>query len=201
MPDVFVLDDVFRSRHSSIMRTDIFVLIPMTLTIILTAWRHSCTQLPQCMFPALSHRDSTRTPSVLPAWLVSPGRQIFRAIESRHDLLKVWLNYSAVMINHSNTNLTTIKQIIGSMLPSIKPPKYQHLHLCGGILQHRNLSHINSWCVRIQFVYRSWATKNDVRPWPNLQRSRPCPGPSIRSNTASMNRVLVIQRQHRNTRL
>ena len=31
-------------------------------------------------------------------------------------LLNAWLNYSAVMINHSNTNLTTIKQIIGSML-------------------------------------------------------------------------------------
>ena len=31
-------------------------------------------------------------------------------------LINVWLNYSAVMINHSSTNLTTIKQIIGSML-------------------------------------------------------------------------------------
>jgi hypothetical protein len=31
-------------------------------------------------------------------------------------LLNDWVNYSAVMINHSNTNLTTIKQIIGSML-------------------------------------------------------------------------------------
>ena len=42
------------------------------------------------------------------------------------------------------------------MLPSIKPPKYQHLHLCGGILQHRNLSHINSMMcedpVRISFL-------------------------------------------------
>ena len=157
MPDVFLSWTMFWGHvtHQSCEQISLYWCL-WPLTIILTSWRHSCTQLPQCMFPALSHRDSTRTPSVLPAWLVSPGRQIFRAIESRHDLLKVWLNYSAVMINHSNTNLTTIKQIIGSMLPSIKPPKYQHLHLCGGILQHRNLSHINSMMcedpVRILFL-------------------------------------------------
>ena len=44
------------------------------LDIFLKAWRHSCKQIPQCMFPAFSHLDSTHTPPVLPSWLVSSGR-------------------------------------------------------------------------------------------------------------------------------
>ena len=36
------------------------------------------------------------------------------------------------MIDHSNTNLTTTRQINRLNAPSTKPPKYQHLYLCWG---------------------------------------------------------------------
>ena len=49
-----------------------------------------CTWIPLCMLPAFSHLGSTRTPFVLPSWLVSLGRQILGWLSRVITIL--WLN-------------------------------------------------------------------------------------------------------------
>ena len=163
MTYIFVLDNVW--RVTSLLRTD-------TFAWCLESWHFSdnVTSLVRSVLlvnvPWFSRLDSTRTPSVLPSWLVSLGRQIFMAIESRQDNpiidwhLQLWFIENAIQPNCITT------WMIGSKIHTL-PILVPTIFVCGKIFQNTTCLFCIFKCLSFQTVYLSLANKQERRDLPH----------------------------------